>query len=415
MTELRTIDSTLAFAWHGYDYVRKQAEQHDTQAFRTRLLLEPTVCIRGAEAAELFYDRDKFERQGAFPMRVQRTLVGVGGVQGLDGPAHLERKRMFVDLMTPERVDALAQLATDRWRDRIPHWQDAGEIILFDEVGQILCGAVSDWVGVPVSQSQLADRTDDLHALIDAPAAVGPRHWRGRVARRRAERGLARLVERVRTGAHTAPKDSPLETLASHRDIDGTLMDSRVAAVELLNLLRPTVAVDRFVVFAALALHDHPEWRDRIRDGEDRDAEMFLHEVRRFYPFFPVAGARARRHFEWRGLSVERGERVLLDLYGTNHDPSIWDHPDQFRPERFASGEPGPYELIPQGGGDHRGGHRCPGEWNTIAVMKAALHILTREMSYQVPEQDLRVSHRRMPTQPKSGFIMREVRQLPVS
>ena len=32
-----------------------------------------------------------------------------------------------------------------------------------------------------------------------------------------------------------------------------------MAAVELLNVLRPTVAVDRFIVFAALALHRHPE------------------------------------------------------------------------------------------------------------------------------------------------------------
>ena len=45
--------------------------------------------------------------------------------------------------------------------------------------------------------------------------------------------------------------------------------DERVAAVELLNLLRPTVAIARFIVFAALALHLHPEWRARVAEDEE--------------------------------------------------------------------------------------------------------------------------------------------------
>ncbi|WNB84734.1 cytochrome P450 [Cellulomonas sp. ATA003] len=410
MTLTGGLDSTLAFAWQGYEFVSRRCERQGTDVFQTRLLLEPTVCLRGADAARIFYDDARLERRGAMPLRVQKTLVGVGGVQGLDGQVHRARKQMFMGLMSPQGISALTRLTAECWQAQIPAWERAGHVVLYEEVGQVLYRAVSTWAGVPFTERQVKGRTDDLHAMIDGPAAVGPRHWRSRRARRRAEISLARLVEAVRTGEHVAARDgSALTAVATHRDPDGHLLDSRTAAVELLNLLRPTVAVDRFITFAALALHQHPQWRTRLRDGDDHDAELFVQEVRRFYPFFPVAAARVRSAFDWRGVHFPAGGRVLLDLYGTNHHPRLWEDPETFRPERFATWDGGAYDFIPQGGGNHHSGHRCPGEWITIAVMKTALAMLTRHMRYDVPAQDLRISHRRMPTLPASGLVISSV------
>ena len=98
---------------------------------------------------------------------------------------------------------------------------------------------------------------------------------------------------------------------------------------------------------------------------------------------------------------------MLLDLYGTNRHPDPWEEPDQFRPERFATWEGDPYTLIPQGGGDHHTGHRCPGEWIIIRLMKTAVGLLTRETAYQVPHQDLHVSTSRIPARPRSGSVLR--------
>src|SRR3546814_10067301 len=63
--------------------------------------------MTGPEAAELFYRQDLFARRGAAPGRIQKTLLGQGGVQGLDGEAHRHRKQMFMSLMTPERIEEL--------------------------------------------------------------------------------------------------------------------------------------------------------------------------------------------------------------------------------------------------------------------------------------------------------------------
>ena len=51
------------------------------------------------------------------------------------------------------------------------------------------------------------------------------------------------------------PDGRPTQVIAWHRDADDELRDTRVAAVELVNLMRPTMAVARYVTFAAVALY----------------------------------------------------------------------------------------------------------------------------------------------------------------
>lgn len=177
----------------------------------------------------------------------------------------------------------------------------------------------------------------------------------------------------------------------------------------MLNLLRPTVANAYFIVFAALALHRHPQAQDELKTGSDEAVENFVQEVRRSYPVFPFAAARVAEPFDWAGCHLPRGRRVLLDLYGTNHDGRIWDAPEHFRPSRFQHHRPGAFELILQGGGAHEANHRCAGEWINIELMKVAVRFLTSGINYRVPEQDLTIPLDRFPTSPASGFVITDV------
>src|SRR5699024_9570143 len=131
----------------------------------------------------------------------------------------------------------------------------------------------------------------------------------------------------------------------------------------------------------------------------------------RYYPFFPVLAARVRDDFLWKGHDFKQDDLVILDLYGTNHHPDVWDKPNEFIPVRFKDWEGTPFDFIPQGGGDYYQGHRCPGEWLTIEIMKACLDMMVNHMDYDVPAQNLDFSVRRMPSLPKSRFIMTNVRK----
>lgn len=118
--------------------------------------------------------------------------------------------------------------------------------------------------------------------------------------------------------------------------------------------------------------------------------------MRRFYPFAPFIGGRAARDVAFDGEQIPTNAMVLLDLYGQNHDADLWEDPYAFRPERFLGRDIGAFELVPQGGGDPRTGHRCPGEQLTVALL-SALAVRLARLDCEVPEQDLSITLRRIP------------------
>ncbi len=405
-------DETLALLREGYAFVPNRCERHRSDVFETRLMLTRVVCMTGEEAAEVFYEPGCFTRKGALPQTTLRLLQDRGSAQVMDGEAHRHRKRMFMSLMTPEGIRRLTDEMAVHWRAQAERWESMGEVVLFHEVEEILCRAACGWAGVPLAEPEAGQRTREFSAMIEGAGSVGPRNWRGLILRQRTERWIRGVVRKVRAGELRAEEGSAAQVVSWHRDPEGELLDAGVAAVELINVLRPIVAVARFVTFAALALHEHPGCRRKLRDGGDAYLEQFVQEVRRFYPFFPLVGGRVLREFDWRGRRFARGTWVLLDLHGTNHDARTWGDPEAFRPERFRGWDGGAFSFVPQGGGDHYRDHRCAGEWITIELMKRAARLLTGSMSYEVPEQDLSIDLSRMPAIPRSRFVIGDVRRV---
>jgi fatty-acid peroxygenase len=408
------LDGTLALAREGYTFIFSRCLRHRTDLFRTRILGQKTVCIHGHDANALFYDESKLVRHGALPRRVMTSLFGKQGVQALDGDAHRRRKALFLALMTRQNLETLIARSAHEWRAAVERWEGVGRVALFDEAALVLTRAGLGWAGVPFQDAEVPERARDFTAMADAFGGIGPRLWHGKLARRRTEAWLMGAVQKVRDGKLKTPDGSALAVFADHRDGDGRLMPLRTAAVELINVVRPTVAIAWYVAFAALALHDNPSARERLAGSEAGVAEFrraFLQEVRRFYPFAPFLGAKVRARFAWRDFTFEPGTLVLLDVYGNQHDPRIWDRPEEFLPERFSSFRDDGFTFIPQGGGAPDRGHRCAGEWITTSELDTALSVLTQDVTYDlVEDQDLGFDLRRMPTRPRSGVLLHNVR-----
>jgi fatty-acid peroxygenase len=403
-------DASLALRRDPYRFVSRQARRLGSDAFATRLLLRETICLTGPEAAELFYDPQRFQRDGAAPAALQKTLLGRGGVQTLDDEAHRHRKRMFLAIVTPERVARLADGVAEQWRKAAAGWRSQPRTELYGALHEPMTRAVCAWAGVPLAEGEVARRTRELVALFDRAGSPWG-HWASRAARAGSERWAASVVAAVREGPLRPGEDTAAALVARHRERDGAPLALRTAAVELLNVLRPVVAVSVYVVLVAHALHAHPEWREKLASAPGSEVEAFLQEVRRFYPFFPAVPGRVRADFEWRGFAFRRGTRALLDLHGTDRDPRAWQEPDAFRPERFRGRVPSPFAFVPQGGGDPQRHHRCPGEGVTLAILERAVRLLARELDYRVPEQDLTLDWARLPALPRSRFVIAGVRE----
>lgn len=401
-------DISIPLLFDPYRGISKRAARNGSDIFRTRMMLRPTVCMVGEDAARLFYDEERFQRAGAAPLWLQKTLFGVGGIQAVDDEEHKRRKRMFMTTMTPVSLATIGEIADSYWEEALEGWIQSDSVTLYREVQTILTRAVCDWAGVPLAPDEVEYRREELAALFDKAGGMG--HFKARRARARAERWIQGLVEDLRSGRYEGANDTPLATVSFYRDVRGELLPSKVAAVEVLNLLRPTVAVSVYITFAAHALQQYPECAEKVRTVGEEYEEIFVQEVRRFYPFFPSLIAKVRKDFEWKGYHFKRGWTAVLDIYGTNHDPRSWERPGEFWPERFREGEQSMYNFIPQGGGEHLHTHRCVGEFLTTDFMKRAVRFLTTRMRYELPEQDLSIAMNRLPALPRSHFIMSEIR-----
>ncbi|HEY4545310.1 MAG TPA: cytochrome P450 [Pedomonas sp.] len=404
------LDSTLALYQDPYRFIMQRCRRFGSDLFEARLLLGKTICMTGPAAARLFYDADRFMRLGAMPEPIMSTLIGHGGVQGLDDEAHRHRKHIFLSLMLPGRFEGLLERLAAQWNASIEDWAKQQEVTLYFGLHDLLARGVCAWVGVPLEGRDAPMRIREIVALFDHAGSAGIRHLWSRFSRKRAERWMAGIVADIRSGTLRPPEESIVCAIARHRDLDGQLLPPRVAAVELLNVIRPVVAVSVYILFIAHALHENPVVRETLRSAAPEYKDAFVQEVRRYYPFFPAVAARARHAFKWRGYRFPAGRRVILDLHGTNHDPRTWERPDDFEPARFLQSDGDLFNLIPQGGGHHASGHRCAGEWITLAIMKQGLDMLVHRIRYDVPEQDLRIDWSRLPALPRSRFVVRNVR-----
>ncbi len=375
--------------------------------FEARMLGRRALVVDGEDGARLFYDPDLITRSGAVPAPLRLLLFGPGAVHGLNGGDHTSRKKLFLDIVDRPAVERLALEVSVRLEEAATRWVALGTVRLFDELVHLYGAAVIFWAGIEVPEDEAAAISRELAAMVDAFGVGGTSYPRGYLARIRSTKWARNMVEEVRQGTRTPPQDSVLARIAGRADLNGT-----VAGVELLNVLRPTVAVAYFGAYAAHALTLQPTWRERLAAGAPAELRAFEHEIRRRYPFAPVLTGRLVRNFTWRNRRFRRRDWMVLDILGTNLHPSNWTDPLAFDPGRFLGREPNAFEYVPHGGGDPAAGHRCPGEPLATGILEATLQVLAG-LEYSIAPGEETIPLHRIPSLPPRRMELHDVRPTP--
>jgi fatty-acid peroxygenase len=362
-----------------------------------RMLGKPALAVRGPEGARLFYDESSVQRHGAVPLPVRLLLFGPGAIHGLDDDAHKDRKDLFFQVVTPDSVARLA----DEVRRGLPRW--TGDVTLFDELVRVYGTAVLRWAGLDMDDAEAQWVSRELALIVDGFGIGGTGYPRAALARARVQFWAVRQIRRVRASKSAPEPGTALQIMA------GSGLPDLVAATELVNVLRPTVAVAYFGAPAAAQLASLPEWRTHIASGSQAHRRAFQLEMRRWYPFAPLLAARTRRPV----AGLPRGASVILDILGTNRHGAAWPDAESFVPERFLDREPAPFDFVPQGGGDPHRGHRCPGEPIAEALLEVTLEHLAA-LDYALGPESARVTMDRIPALPPDRVRLRNVRSAEV-
>lgn len=396
----------------GYLLLSELRKEANASVVKARLLNKEVIAIYGKEAAKKFYDPRNFKREGAMLKIVLKTLFGENGVQTLDGQAHEHRKTIFMDLMTPKRMEEYHRILDKNLTQKLDRQQ--GQFELFDIAKDVLFRSICEWAGIDLSQltKKEVDQLAEYQISMISSAVTNPAtHIKGIDNRKKSEKWAQSLIENARINPVAGKEDVALYAFAKATDDHGELLPIDVAAVELLNVIRPTVALTVWIALMGHALFSRPDIYQRLHAEFDQLQDSFIQEMRRYYPFFPMLPAFAIQDVEVDGYLIPKDSWVVLDLYGTNHDDRMIETPEVFRISRYLGKEKHisydeEYEMIAQGGGEFKTMHRCAGEWITLHTLRVFSDQLVNKYQFSIPEQDWSIPMNQFPTYPKSKALL---------
>jgi cytochrome P450 len=243
----------------------------------------------------------------------------------MDPPRHDRIKALFQRGFTPkriaehsERIRAIVNRVLDRVADR-------GECDLVNDVaGPVVSRVIGSFIGTPEEDDRrhmeetnmvLGFGDDDLRPTEEAVAEVMTRSWdetMEMIAERRANPGMNDLMD-----------------VLVHSMVDG----EQLSDVEIwmgLGLLGAAGNDSTRAVFTSgmLGLFENPD-QLRLLLGDPTLIEGAVEELLRLYPAFAHFRRTATKDAELRGVTIRRGDKVLLWYVSGNRDEDVYAEPQR--------------------------------------------------------------------------------------
>jgi cytochrome P450 len=186
--------------------------------------------------------------------------------------------------------------------------------------------------------------------------------------------GISATLRSVTAERRSHPRDDLLSTLTQVEVEGRRLTDDEVTSILITTLGGGIDTTTALIANALVYLHDNPEHRARLARDESF-MTSFCEEMLRY--FSPVQGfARTvTEDTDLGGCALRRGDRVFLSWAAANHDPLVFDRPEEIIPERF------PNRHTSFG----VGAHRCVG--STLA--RSEFGVVLREILLRMPDYSL--------------------------
>ncbi|KAL0343516.1 UNVERIFIED_CONTAM: cytochrome [Sesamum angustifolium] len=174
--------------------------------------------------------------------------------------------------------------------------------------------------------------------------------------------------------------------------------DVIIKGIIMVMLLAGTETSAATMEWAMCALLNHPQKRDKARAeldnlvGNNRlvnESDLsklpylqnIISETFRLFPAAPLlVPHEASADCKLGGYDIPRGTIVQVNAWAIHRDPTVWEDPTSFNPERFeAAGEVGPTKLLPFG----MGRRSCPGNGLANRVVGLTLASLIQCFEWQ--------------------------------
>ena len=324
-------------------------------------------------------------------------VLGSNSFFALRGEAHKRQRKLLTPPFHGRRLRAYEAIVEEEAVREMAAWPEGREFATMDSWMPITLNVILRAV-FGADGAELAELRELIPAMVTLGSRLAvlplPRRdlgpwspWgRARAYRRQYEAIVDRLIAAGRRDRCLDERDDVLAVMLRSRYDDGTAMGRDEISDQLLTLLtagHETTATT--LAWAVERLRRHPEVLRRLTEEADaggsalRDATIL--EIQRARP---VIDRTARQVRAPTGMRLGRwtlppGQVVVVSIYLMHRDETLFPHPRQFDPDRFAGARPDSYQWIPFGGGTRR----CIGAAFAQMEMNVVLRTLLRDFTLE--------------------------------
>ncbi|MFJ4923925.1 cytochrome P450 [Streptomyces sp. NPDC088725] len=239
-----------------------------------------------------------------------------GWFVALDPPEHGRFRKTLIPEFTVRRIREMRPAIEQVVNERIDALLAAGNTadLIADFALSVPSLVISDLLGVPKADRDFFEtKTRVLVTLTSTDEQ-----------RQSASQALLRYLNRLITIKQRRPGDDLISRLLE----DGTISRQEMSGVSMLLLIAGHETTANNIGLGVVTLLTNPQWIGDVRAVE---------ELLRFYSVADLVAFRvAVEDVEIGGQLIKAGEGIVPLVAAANHDGTVFEHPEEFDPERSA-------------------------------------------------------------------------------
>jgi cytochrome P450 len=350
------------------------------------------------------------------------AIYGSGSMFVQEEPEHLRRRKLLTPPLHGAALSSYVPIMENSARAAMHGWPvdrpfemlKAARALTLDVIVKVIFG-VDDpnevrRLGRPFERLLNLGVSEQLTVRYALRHAGALRVWPQRArANNEIDDVVMPLIARRRNDPRLSEQLDILALLMCARGDDGERLSDSEIRDDLITLMlagHETTATTLAWIFDLL-LH-HPDALRRVQaeagSGDEAFTTAVINETLRVRPPAPFTARVAAQPFSIGGYRIEAGTRIVVHIIAINRNPRIYEHPNEFRPERFLGSRPETYAWVPFGGGIKR----CLGAAFSMRELTTVLHTLLREGEFSaVDEKPEKIVRRSIMLAPQYGTRVR--------
>ncbi|WP_232070845.1 cytochrome P450 [Mycobacterium lacus] len=350
------------------------------------------------------------------------AIYGPGSMFVQEEPEHLRRRKLLTPPLHGPALSSYVPIIEDSARTAMRGWPvdrpfemlAAARSLMLDVIVKVIFG-VDDpdevrRLGRPFERLLKLGVSEQLTIRYALRRLGALRVWPSRArANRAVDDVVMPLIAQRRKDPRLNERSDILALLMCARGDDGEQLSDNEIRDDLVTLaLAGHETTATTLAWAIDLLLHHPDALRRVRSEAVSGAEAFttavISETLRIRPPAPLTARVVARPFRIGDYQLDPGTRIVVHIIAINRNPDTYEHPHEFRPERFLGTRPQTYAWVPFGGGVKR----CLGASFSMRELITVLHVLLREGEFSaVDENAEKIVRRSIMLAPRHGTRVR--------